>query len=88
MLIVQTIKVYGFSVFDKNIETIQLYFMNKSDEESKLEISGLLNDYKIFASETFDKSGKHEKKERGSDENNILLNPWSFNKIMFSSENK
>ncbi len=81
-------KVYGFSAFDEHDETIQLYLINKSEEESKLEISGLLNDYKISATETFDITGKCKKEEIGSDENNISLDPWSFNKIVFSSKNK
>lgn len=80
-------KVYGFSALDENNKTVQLYLMNKSKEVSKLEISGLLNDYKISTTETFDITGKHKKEKTAIEENNISLNPWSFNKIVFNSKN-
>ena len=81
-------KVYGFSTLDENNETVQLYLINKSEDESKLKISGLSNDYKISSTETFDITGKFKKEVTGREDNNISLNPWSFNKIIFSSKNK
>lgn len=81
-------KVYGFSAFDEHDETVELYLINKSEEESNLEISGLLNDYKISITDAFDIAGKRKREEIGSDEKSISIDPFSFNKIVFSSKNK
>jgi hypothetical protein len=81
-------EVYGFAAFDEKSKTVQLYLMNKSEEESKLEISGLMSAYKISSKETFDISGKRKIEEEGSGKNNISLHPWSFNKIIFSFKGK
>lgn len=81
-------KVYGFSSFDENTKSVQLFLMNKSKEVSNIEISGLMNDYKIATKETFDITGTCKKEVTASEEDNISLDPWSFNKIVFSFKNK
>ena len=64
-------KVYGFSTLDEDTKSVQLYLMNKSKEVSKIEISGLVNDYKILTTETFDITGKDKKEKTGIEGNNV-----------------
>ena len=58
--------------------------MSKSEKISKIEISGLMNDYKISTMETFDISGNQLSKEVEGEGDNLSLQPWSFSKIVFT----
>jgi len=77
-------KVYGFAALDEKTKSLQLYLMNKSDEVSEIEISGLLDGYKKTYTEIFDINGIHSKDESNSEIETKSLEPWSINKIVFT----
>lgn len=77
-------KVYGFAALDEKTKIVQLYLMNKSEEISEIEISGLPGTYKSLYKEYFDINGKHTKDERKFEIESISLKPWSISKIVFN----
>jgi alpha-L-arabinofuranosidase len=77
-------KVYGFAALDENTKIVQLFLMNKSEEVSEIEISGLLGRYKKTHSEVFDINGNHTKDESSSEIESISLEPWSVSKMVFN----
>lgn len=77
-------KVYGFAALDENTKIVQLFLINKSKEVSKMEISGLLDKYKISEVEVFDINGIYLKEKKESEFQQVSLQPWSINKIVCS----
>lgn len=81
-------KVYGFSTTDENNKTVQLYLINKSEEESELKTSGLSSNYKAVSIESFDFFGNVGNDQLKESSANLALQPWSFNKITFQQKSE
>ena len=76
-------EVYGFSAFNEEDGSVQLFVMNKSEETSMIEIFGLSPAYEVDSVESIDISGNTKKDQLTETDAGLALQPWSFNKISF-----
>ena len=76
-------EVYGFSTYNEDDNSVQLFVMHKSEEISKIEISGIDNAYKVASFEFFTISGDAKNVQLKESSVDLSLKPWSINKITF-----
>lgn len=79
-------EVYGFSTYNEEDKSVQLFVMTKSEQVSKIEISGLNSSYKAVSIESFDISGNINTDQLTESSANLALQPWFFNKITFNQK--